>query len=74
MRQSDYIVSINEWRIYDFMNHYYNGAHESVITQLLSVLENSYHHAGIAPGKCWLFQQLKITEWVDEFNNVFFGS
>ena len=33
-----------------------------IITQLLSVLMNSYHQVGIAPAKGWLFQQLNVTD------------
>ena len=62
MCQSDDIVSIKQWDIYILLDLYYNGAPEPIITQLLSVLVNSYHYAGIAPGKGWLFQQLNLTD------------
>ena len=60
MCQSDDIVSIKQWDIYILLDLYYNGAPEPIITQLLSVLVNSYHHAGIRSS--WLFQQLNLTD------------
>ena len=59
MCQSDDLVSIKQWGIYILLDHYYNGAPEPIITQLLSVLVNSYHQAGIAQVKA--LQAVKTT-------------
>ena len=60
MCQSDDTDTIKQWDIYILLDLYYNGAPVPIITQLLSVLVNSYHHAGI-PSSC-LFQQLNLTD------------
>ena len=59
MCQSDDIVSIKQWDIYILLDLYYIGAPEPIITQLLSVLVNSYHH---------------VDRRFDGFNTVIFGS
>ena len=69
MCQSDDIVSIKQWGIYILLDHYYNGAPEPIITQLLSVLVNSYHHVGIAT-----VLAVKPKVRVDGFNSVILGS
>ena len=51
MCQSDDIVSIKQWDIHILLDLYYNGAPEPMITQLLSVVVNSYHHARTPPSK-----------------------